>query len=315
MQWVCRRGSVAAHNGFLIVVGNLGMNSRCRLGLPEGKSVSNLKSPMAQVSTVSATARQLDGPRRWSQLYAHLAHRQRSPRTNRLLGGLLAFVAGAINAGGFLAVQRYTSHMTGVVSAIADDLVLGHMALVVTGVASLGFFVAGAAATALMINWARRRGLHSEFAFPVLVEAGLLLVFGVLGANLDRLIELFAPTTVLLLCFIMGLQNAVITKLSQAEIRTTHMTGVITDVGIELGRLMYWNQFEHASLPPVRANRERLRVLLAILGLFFLGGLVGALAFKWVGYIAVLPFSALLLLLALPPLVADVKAVWLRWWP
>lgn len=296
------------------MVGDPGMDLRCRPGAAEGKSVSNLIGPGVQASTVPGTGRQIEHPQRWVQLYARLAHRQRSPRTNRLLGGLLAFVAGAINAGGFLAVQRYTSHMTGVVSAIADDLVLGHMALVVTGVASLGFFVSGAAATALMINWARRRGLHSEFAFPVLVEAGLLLVFGVLGANLNRLIELFAPTTVLLLCFIMGLQNAVITKLSHAEIRTTHMTGVITDVGIELGRLMYWNQFEHASLPPVRANRERLRVLLAILGLFFLGGLVGALAFKRVGYIAVLPFSVLLLLLALPPLVADLKGLWRRWW-
>lgn len=249
---------------------------------------------------------------RWAHVFSGLAHRQRSPYANRLLGGLLAFVAGAINAGGFLAVQRYTSHMTGVVSAIADDLVLGHTALVIAGGASLGCFVAGAAATALMINWARRRGLHSEFALPVLVEATLLLAFGVLGANLDRLIELFAPTTVLLLCFIMGLQNAVITKLSHAEIRTTHMTGVITDVGIELGRLVYWNQFEHSSLPPVRANRERLRVLLTILGLFFLGGLVGGLAFKWVGYIAVLPFSVLLLLLALPPMVADLKQAWQR---
>jgi len=38
-----------------------------------------------------------------------------------------------------------------------------------------------------------------------------------------------------LLCFIMGLQNAVITKISHAEIRTTHVTGLVTDVGIELG--------------------------------------------------------------------------------
>ena len=36
----------------------------------------------------------------------------------------------------------------------------------------------------------------------------------------------------------MGLQNAIMTKISKAEIRTTHMTGVVTDIGIELGRLL-----------------------------------------------------------------------------
>ncbi|MBC7728674.1 MAG: DUF1275 family protein, partial [Microbacteriaceae bacterium] len=53
-----------------------------------------------------------------------LVGRSRTRRANRHLGLLLAFVAGAANAGGFLAVQRYTSHMTGVVSGVADDLAL-----------------------------------------------------------------------------------------------------------------------------------------------------------------------------------------------
>ncbi|EWS63131.1 putative membrane protein [Hydrogenophaga sp. T4] len=55
-----------------------------------------------------------------------LTHIVRTRRANRQLGGLLAFVAGAANAGGFLAIQRYTSHMTGIVSEIADNLVLGN---------------------------------------------------------------------------------------------------------------------------------------------------------------------------------------------
>ena len=76
-----------------------------------------------------------------------LAARERTRQRNRQLGALLAFMAGAINAGGFLAVQRYTSHMTGVVSSIADDLVLGQGLLVLAGVGSLLAFMAGAAAT------------------------------------------------------------------------------------------------------------------------------------------------------------------------
>jgi len=54
-----------------------------------------------------------------------LTGRRRSADANRHLGLVLAFIAGAINAGGFLAVQQYTSHMTGIVSSMADNLVLG----------------------------------------------------------------------------------------------------------------------------------------------------------------------------------------------
>ena len=148
--------------------------------------------------------------------------------------------------------------------------------------------------------------MHGEFALPVFVEAMLLLLFGVLGASLDTLVELFVPTTVLLLCFVMGLQNAIVTKISRAEIRTTHMTGVITDVGIELGRLLYWNHGLRRG-GPVRADRDRLAVLATILALFLAGGIVGAFAFKAIGYAAVLPIVGLLIAISAVPLIADFR--------
>src|SRR6185369_17327533 len=101
------------------------------------------------------------------EIFQGLTTRERTRRANRQLGGLLAFVAGAVNAGGFLAVQRYTSHMSGVVSSIADDLVLGQFALALAGLFSLGAFVAGAATTATLTHWARRRQLHGEFALSL----------------------------------------------------------------------------------------------------------------------------------------------------
>ena len=245
------------------------------------------------------------------QFLHNLTSRERTRRTNRQLGCLLAFVAGAINAGGFLAVQRYTSHMTGIVSAMADDLVLGQIGLVLAGIAFLLAFIAGAATTAVLVNWARRRGMQGEFALPVIVEAALLLVFGLLGANLNVLLELFVPTTVLVLCFIMGLQNAIVTKISRAEIRTTHMTGVITDLGIELGRLVYWNKGPRLG-DPVKADRDRLAILATILGLFMAGGIAGAAAFKAIGYTAVLPIAATLVAISAMPLIADANLLWRR---
>lgn len=241
-------------------------------------------------------------------LYFSLTARHRQRRANVALGSVLAFVAGAINAGGFLAVQRYTSHMTGIVSAIADDLFLGHTVLAMAGVSSLLAFLAGAATTAALINWARRRDMQGEFAIALLVEAALLLIFGVMGANLELYVDVFVPSTVLLLCFIMGLQNAMITKISRSEIRTTHVTGVVTDLGIEIGRLLYWNRDPTpAGLQPVRADRQKLATLSAILGMFFLGGLTGAWAFNRIGFSATLPIAALLLAIAAPPLLQDLQ--------
>jgi uncharacterized membrane protein YoaK (UPF0700 family) len=161
----------------------------------------------------------------------------RTQESNRRLGRSLAFVAGAVNAGGFLAVGQNTSHMTGIVSALADNVALGEIALVIAGLSSILAFLTGAATSAIRITWGRRRALQSEYAVPLMVEAVLLLCFGFLGSNLERHRLLFVPATVGLLCFVMGLQNAMITKISKAEIRTTHVTGLVTDIGIELGKL------------------------------------------------------------------------------
>ena len=171
-------------------------------------------------------------------------------------------------------------------------------------------FLFGAMTTSLLINWARRQKLHGEYAWSLGLEAGLLLLFGLLGANLRFSYELVAPATVLLLCFVMGLQNAVVSKISQAEIRTTHMTGIVTDLGIELGRLIYLNR--NPDLHPrhfVKADRDRLAIHAAILTLFLGGGLVGALAFRALGFAATIPIAALLAVVAAPPLLRDAASI------
>jgi uncharacterized membrane protein YoaK (UPF0700 family) len=234
-----------------------------------------------------------------------LIGRERSAAANRHLGFALAFVAGAINAGGFLAVQQYTSHMTGIVSAMADNLALGTYELVWGGLGAVLSFLLGAACSTVMVNYSRRRQLHSEYALPLLLEAVLLLCFGFLGAALAQITGLFVPLTVILLCFIMGLQNALITKLSNAEIRTTHITGIITDIGIELGKLLYWNRTQSPEIARVMADRQRLWVLSLLAVYFFLGGVVGALGFNYLGYIATVPLALFLVLLASVPAVDD----------
>jgi uncharacterized membrane protein YoaK (UPF0700 family) len=233
----------------------------------------------------------------------------RTPTTNLRLGQVLAFVAGAANAGGFLAVGQYTSHMTGMVSGVADNLVLGQFALVISGLLAMGCFLVGAMLTAILVNWGQQRKFHSCYALPLVVEALLMLLFGMVGANLGLHTALLVPVTVLLLCFMMGLQNAIITKASRSEVRTTHVTGMVTDLGIELGKLVYRNRRRPtaAGAPGVYANRARLRAHGSLVGLFLVGGVLGAAGFQSLGYSTTIPLALLLLLLSAGPLWRDLK--------
>ena len=238
-----------------------------------------------------------------------LTGRVRSTGANRHLGLMLAFVAGAVNAGGFLAVEQYTSHMTGIVSSMADNLAVGTLDLALAGLGALLSFACGAACSAILVNYSRQHEMHSEYALPLMLEAVLLLCFGLLGARLADIDGLFVSVTVMLLAFIMGLQNAVITKLSRAEIRTTHITGIVTDLGIELGKYLYRNADCYVGAARVVANRERMGLLSGLLLFFFVGGIAGALGFKHVGYGATVPLALLLVALASVPIADDLADV------
>ena len=236
---------------------------------------------------------------------SRLTRPERTARSNLHLGMVLAFVAGALNAGGFLAIGLYTSHMTGLVSMAADELVLGQVALAVGALLAVASFVSGAAATAWMVNFSRHHWPRHVYLPSLLVEAGLLLVFGLVGGRLlaHELVSL--SLTAALLCFAMGLQNALITKISNAEIRTTHLTGLLTDIGIELGKATYWNGLSAGVAERrVQANRARLRVHIRLVGAFFVGALSGALGFKHLGFVTTVPLALALITLGL--------ASWLR---
>ena len=235
-----------------------------------------------------------------------LTGRDRSAQANLHLGLSLAFIAGAMNAGGFLAVHQYTSHMTGIVSSIADGLVGGDIDFALAGIGALTCFMIGSAVSEMLIMWARNHQLQSEYALSLLLEAILLLVFGVLGEFFHEYMGLFVSITIMLMCFIMGLQNAIITKISNAVIRTTHVTGIVTDIGSELGRMFYWNRtLDKEDVGFVRANRERLLLFSGLLMMFLGGGVVGAYGFKTVGFWATIPLALALLALAIVPVIDD----------
>ncbi len=235
-----------------------------------------------------------------------MAASERTGGADAHLGMALTFVAGAINAGGFLAVGQYTSHMSGIISSMADNLALGSLEIVTFGLIAFVPFVLGAVCSAILINWGRRHGLGSRYALPLFLEAALLCAYGALGWIAYPSAG-FIGGAVPLLCFIMGLQNATVTKISGARMRTTHVTGIVTDIGIELGKLIYWNSI-HQPGEIVTADRKKLRLLSLLLGSFFIGGVTGAVGFSHFGFLFCLPFALLLTLLAGPSLTEDVLA-------
>jgi len=147
--------------------------------------------------------------------------RNRAFWENLILAIMLPGVAGAVNASGFIALGVYTSHTTGNVARIGDELAqhhwdaAGQSAIVVTL-----FFVGAMTATALVEVAARQA--RPRYVVALLVEALLLALFALLSIHSERHWRFQRVELEATLCFSMGLQNALVTRLSGAVVRTTH---------------------------------------------------------------------------------------------
>jgi uncharacterized membrane protein YoaK (UPF0700 family) len=221
---------------------------------------------------------------------ASIAERRRTAAADARLGHVLAAVAGTVDAAGFVLAQRYTSHVTGLVAAAGDELATHAPWLALASIAAVSTFVVGSACCALFVRFARRRRLHALFAWPLLIEALLLALAAMANGP-----ALLAGT----LCFAMGWQNALATKASRTEIRTTHVTGIVTDIGIALGRVaartVGIDAGDHAD------DGRRLALLAGLLAAFLFGAMAGSWTTARFGATALLmPASALLLLAAIP---------------
>lgn len=225
-----------------------------------------------------------------------LVGHHRSDSRDLALATVLAAIAGAANAGGFFALGKYTSHMTGYISQLADNLAILNLALAGVSALAIGAFLSGAAFSTGLINWARLADNRRQYALPLALQGAFLLCFafgGVFTSAAGRLFSLCC------LCFIMGMQNATITKISGARIRTTHATGMVTDIGIEIGRALFGRLYPGSGVAP---NLPKLLILVRLVLSFLLGGVVGAVGYGHVGFFFSLPLALVLLGISLPTL-------------
>lgn len=204
----------------------------------------------------------------------------RNDAADRRLACTLAGVAGALNAAAFYAVGFFSANMTGNVSFLSDHFAIGQWVLGLFYLTIVLAFVAGAIVSTLLIDAGRRRGNHGIFAVNILIEGILLLPL--VACDLWLAPPYRVSVLVLSLSFLMGLQNAVVTRISDARVRTTHVSGMATDIGIELGLLIDIARGKAKDIdakPIITRLRLHLETMLSFLG----GGIFGVLVYRTLG--------------------------------
>jgi uncharacterized membrane protein YoaK (UPF0700 family) len=226
----------------------------------------------------------------------------RSTRKNSILAGYLALVAGFVNSGGFILIGSFTSHVTGSVGRFSTDLARGDPAAASLAFAFVVAFFVGGFIASIIVETSAFRSTARAYGFALLVETCLLGAF-IFTAGLSRATHPRSlDAEAVLLCLAMGMQNSLVTRLSGAVVRTTHLTGIVTDLAIESAR---WYRWQRAKLrvptlfpdrsPPVRPAPEKVMLLLTIVGAFTAGALFGAdLTLRASRWAMLLPAAAVL---------------------
>ncbi|MBI1287314.1 MAG: DUF1275 domain-containing protein [Flavobacteriales bacterium] len=202
--------------------------------------------------------------------------KSRTQKHNLQIAIVLSFVAGTVNVTGFLAIGQLTTNVTGHFALFINDLSnfqfwKGTVYFLYIFAFLLGSFVAG-----LLIETFRENQKLNVFALPTVIESILLTSVALLGYWKGLL---HPDLIACLLLFAMGLQNAYVTKISNAIVRTTHLTGLFTDLGIELSQLFF------PSSHPNRLHlKTTIKLRIYIIAFFFIGGLVGGFFYSRLGW-------------------------------
>lgn len=216
----------------------------------------------------------------------------RTPAVDLMLASILAFVAGGVNSAGYLAYHYFSANMTGNVSMASEllsvsrfDLALGFLTVVV-------MFILGAFLASLLIEIGKRQRRNNIYALTLAVEAGLLLSIGLVAALSER-----PPNGIVMVAILsltMGIQNAASTRISGSRVRTTHVSGVATDIGVGLAMILGLGAKGERT-----ATARRLKLHAATIVFFALGGVLGVVGYESLGGATFCVLAAPLMILSL----------------
>jgi uncharacterized membrane protein YoaK (UPF0700 family) len=205
---------------------------------------------------------------------------------NIRLASTLSFVAGIVNVAGVLSVATLTTNVTGHFAYFAEAISLKNYSRGLTYIIFILFFLFGAFVSNLLVEVLSRGGSKKAHTAPMILE--LIILFS-LGLCHDFNKEYLAYA----LLFAMGLQNAMVTNISQSVVRTTHLTGLFTDLGIELSQLLFYRKLEE-----VKKLTKSISLRISIIIFFFFGCVLGGILYKYIE-LRVLVFAALVLITAI----------------
>jgi uncharacterized membrane protein YoaK (UPF0700 family) len=193
------------------------------------------------------------------------------PRWVWIGAGALACIAGMVNAVGFLGFEHQAvTHLTGTTTLLGAAVASGDLRAALHLAGTAAAFVAGAMLGGMVIQDATLR-LGRRYGVALAIESALLFV----SVALFNRRQIAGFMIAAMAC---GLQNAMATTYSGALVRTTHLSGMFTDLGIGLGHAL-------RGLP---LQRRRLLLCALIISAFFVGGIAGALLFARLGFDALL---------------------------
>ena len=211
---------------------------------------------------------------------------------NLQLAIVLTFVAGIVNVSGFLAIKQLTTNVTGHFALFIHDLVeLNFWKGTIYFLYIFSFLFGSFIASTLIEKFKRNKKLNI-FVVPTIIESFILIAIAT-----QSLFETHPSSHVIacLLLLAMGIQNSFVTKISNAVIRTTHLTGLFTDLGIDLSQLLF-----HQSGNDKIKTKANIKLRVAIISSFFGGGLVGGYLFTELNMkLSTLFIAAFILILSL----------------
>ncbi len=195
---------------------------------------------------------------------------------NLKLASILSGVAGVVNIVGVLELKMLTTNVTGHFAFFSEELILKNYSMALIYLIYILFFLFGAFISSLIMEWITKYKAQASYVIPILIEIAILFIVSFSNCFLPR--EKLSISILLssALLFSMGLQNALVTRVSQSVVRTTHLTGLFTDLGIELSQLFFYK----SKSEKITLNKS-IFLKFAIICCFFSGGIIGGFVYAY----------------------------------
>jgi uncharacterized membrane protein YoaK (UPF0700 family) len=187
---------------------------------------------------------------------------------------LLSFVAGLVNITGVLALKTLTTNVTGHYAFFAEEIMRHDYATAITFFLFTIFFLLGSFISSFLQELTALKNPDWSHIIPITLEMVILISVGIFGTS-SGLITLDGKLTACFMLLSMGIQNSLVTNISRATVRTTHLTGLFTDLGIELSQLFFYKKVEE-----VKKLKTSIFLRLAIISFFFIGCFSGGLIYQ-----------------------------------